>query len=132
MVEEKIEELDLSKFKQQFDSMIKENNRLNIIKTNYIQYAVTLKSMGETLIRLAKEIDPIQTISGRKSKVSKKEYIQEFYNLLLSGTQITRKLIETTYSQLNEKEVNYILTAIKHLPRVERVKDGQCIRLFLR
>lgn len=124
--------LDVVAFKRELDALIKENDRLNIIKTNYIQYAITLKSMGETLIKLAKEIDPVQTMTKNKVRILKKEYIKEFYNLLLNGTQITRKLIEATYPELDDSDLNYILTAIGLLPHVDKVKDGQCVRLFLR
>jgi hypothetical protein len=131
--------MDMNEFKKEFDALVEQNNRMQWLKEKYIEHAKDLieisqdaKKLAENIENIARKIDPDMGHSFVKDKrIKMKEYIDEIYNIMKSGTQITSDFICKTYPVLNTKQVNYVTEVLKKLPSVNKVKDGRTLRLYI-
>jgi hypothetical protein len=131
--------LDLVGFKKQFDELMQQNERLEWIKKKYVEHAkeiIDIKqdliSLIERLDKVAHEIDPVLGGTFEKRKNIKiKEIINELYDKMKNGVQVTRLLVHSTYPDLIDKQGNYIMEALKKLPGIKQAKDGRALRLYL-
>lgn len=133
-----METSELKIMQKQFEQVMKDNERMNFIKQQYVENAKSLIALSEQLdnirqamIKLAREIDPVLNAEriGRKHN-SKEDMKRDLYETMRNGTYITRDLIEKTYPELDKNNVGYILMCLENMPHVEKVKDGRNVRLF--
>lgn len=67
---------------------------------------------------------------SRKPKSNISVFAGELYEKMITGLQVTAKIIENTYPDLDNKQVSYILVLLKKQKGVQVAKDGKRIRLF--
>lgn len=120
--------VDLSK---QIKELQKKGVMYDNLKTRYIDFAKKAKKLGDELIALSKEIDPVRTISTKKSSNNYKEKIEELYSKLKAGTHVTSKLVNATYPELSDSGVFQVMTKLANLSNVEKIRDKRAIRLYI-
>lgn len=130
---------DISEFKKQFETVVKENQKLDLIKNRYAEFSENISVLAEALSdivqqlnKISGELDPVKSMQTRKYG-NKKETIEELYNAMLTkDVHINRKYINTVYPDFSDIDVNYILNNLQKLNKVEKAKDGKAVRLYIR
>lgn len=107
--------------------------KFEIMRTAYNQTSDRLMSISQELTEMAKGINPlIQTKTRSDVRIPRKEIVNELYELMSKGTQITKELVEKAYPNMNQDAIGNTMYALSKMPNVVKAKDGQKVRLFLR
>jgi uncharacterized coiled-coil DUF342 family protein len=129
---------DLGNINRILNKVREENTHLQHLKTRYVEHAkelqdivVVLKSLIERVDKLAEEIDPVQAALKTPHKsVKRVEQVEELYEKMQSGVQVTSTLIKNTYNA-NTSNTAYIIKCLREKPNVKEARDGIKVRLFL-
>lgn len=125
--------IDLAKISKEIRAIEIENKRLQSMKGRYVEYAASLREIGEKLMSLAAEIDPAVGIKKKyKRRAAEfRKYAEELIEKMQRGAQFYRTNIAATY-KLSNDEVNSVIAIIKKLSvRIMQRKDGRKIIYYL-
>ena len=132
--------LSLKEFQTQLKEVVEENEKLSNMKGRYVEYAQKLLEVGKNLRTIAdelnnlsKEIDPVLTVRKRRKVLKKrkgKKILNELFDILMAGTNITMDFVTRTYTEINAKQAYYLLLKLSKLPGVQSTKDKGKLRLF--
>lgn len=121
----------LDEITKQIKTLVAENKRLSGLKERYIEIADKLDKIGDDLKSLARDIDPMKSVSrSYSSRVDYTDKLESLYSMLQKGTQLTRAKISAIYPDLDYNNVSHILNKLKGMNHVNTAKDGNEIRLF--
>jgi len=106
--------------------------KYEVFKQDRVELSEKISRIANDLLGIAKIIDPMKLkISKAGSQRDHSEHLNLFKDKMMSGVQVTRKLIESTYPDLEAQKVSYLITMIKKMPNVSSAKDGKAVRLFM-
>src|SRR3990167_1984609 len=104
-----MEEFDVKQFVTKINELKTEHDKLLKVKGRYIEYAQKLRTLADSaynlsteLFTVAKEIDPVESVTAprkRRQKSEVEEMIRELGDKMLAGTHITKEFILTTYPE---------------------------------
>ena len=102
-------------------------------KENNSRVVERVKFLLNELNEILGMIEPNIVIKQQRTGIRKKrsEELEELYNSMLSGTNITSDLIIKTYGIDSKNTIRQIMAKLLKMPRVQRVKDGTKVRLFV-
>lgn len=131
--------MDLKELKKELDNVLEENNKVKYNKTLHEKYAQQLEENALKLENIIKEIRNISynlnpTISIKirsQNKINFKLILNDLYENLKQGTQITIELIQKSNPDLEQKHCYYLYDRLKKFPSVKITKDGTKSRLFI-
>ena len=123
---------------KEYEKVLNERDRYKRTIGKYLDIANEAESIKKDLLilstrldNIAKGLDPMRTINNRVTKnTNMKSYINEVYDKMKTGTQITMPLLEGLYPNLEEKKQRYIITRLKTYPSVKTRKAGKQVRLY--
>ena len=103
------------------------------VHKRYVEIAKELNEMGERILAFSRQIDPVSVVGTRaKNNLNLKSYMNEMYDKMRAGTQVTAELLENTYPDCNKKQIAYLITLLGKLKGVDKARDGIRVRLFIR
>lgn len=138
-----MDNVEITKLLNDVRELVTENERLLATKDNATKITeqvdniiIALQTIIDNLNDLSSMINPSINIKikyGKSGKTRNKylEVIRELYDKMIQGTHVTRALIEITYNY-NPKTASDILFKLGKMSKVEKVRDGRTIRLFIR
>jgi len=103
----------------------------------YVEVALKLSDMATELKNIAEKLDPYLVMQqgrgrGKATGISFKDKAEELLEKMRDGMQITAKLIQNLYPEMNEKQIAYLMKMMREKnPQIQTARDGIAIRLYL-
>lgn len=95
------------------------------------EIANKLRELSQNMQDIAQMLDPKFDLQvGRRKRADHGDKIDELFDKLKSGTQVTMALIQGSYQDLQFHQAYHILKVLQKMPGVHTAKDGQKVRLF--
>lgn len=109
-------------------------NKYDNLAGRYVEHAEELGKIIEALIELKSKIDPVAGNSSDKSYIGRgviMEAINDLHRILLSGTEVTRELVEKSYPEFSIAQHHYIMQVLKNRNGVLQRKEGHKSILYV-
>jgi len=130
---------DIKDFQKQFNLLVAENKKLTNLKERYVEHGnelveITklLREVDNRVTKLAKNIDPLLSVSRRKYARKLKPIKRQIFDLIQGGQQVTVSFIENTFPELEQSQIYNIINSVRNMGNVDTAKDGTKLRLFKR
>jgi uncharacterized coiled-coil DUF342 family protein len=123
-----IEEIkELARLGQKFESM---RDTYNTTSEKLIEISKSLRDIATEINPLAKTrfVSP----NGKYVRGERTEIIENIYEKMTHGTQVTIDLIDTMYPDRDDDWKKNLMQKIKQMPNVEKTYDGRKLRLFVK
>jgi type I restriction-modification system DNA methylase subunit len=127
--------MNTDEFTKEFATIRSKAIKYDGMSKRYVEIAAKLKKIGEQLNEISKEIDPFLNIKKAEEgmpaiKGSFMDIGKELYEKLITGTEISRKFIETVYPGYTNEQYGYLLQMIGKMPNVSKRREGMFIYLY--
>lgn len=134
-----MENNEVTELFNKFKDLVTENENLRGTKENVNLLNHRISTIVTTLQQAINDLNDLNNLINPQIKINiqNKKYgsnriiALELFEKMNSGTQITRKLIETTYN-INDVKAHNIMSYLTKLKGVVNVKDGKTTRLFIK
>jgi len=118
---------------EQIQELKDKANRYENAKERYQEYRLKIKQTMEILDGVLTEINPFinsGSSKGKRKRNSKADLLMKLYDIMKTGTEITRDHIQTDWGA-SYNESGYIMTKLKSLNGVIQRKDGKSSVLYI-
>jgi enoyl-[acyl-carrier-protein] reductase (NADH) len=106
-------------------------NKYENVKQRYVEFGDKLKKIIDALTEIRTEISPIiKGIGNSNKRGSHGEIMNELYEKMLSGTEVSTALIQASYG-LDKRLTMYIYCKLSAMKNVLKRRDGKKRYLYI-
>lgn len=122
----------MDKLLEEINMLREKANKYDNMKERYDDYAKKLKEAQLIITNVLNDVNPYLNMKSRQKKTGEpiKIILEELYDLLSHGTEITSELIQTSYNT-DDKRAIYILSKLRNHVSVKSRKEGKKIFLYM-
>lgn len=119
-------------FIKQIQTMQNENARMKAAMEYQQSAANRLYEIINELKAITMNIDPFRAVQPKRPSAYNYHIMKEdFYNMMKSGTYITRDIVLGSYPDMNQIQLTYVFKLLRMMPNVKTAKDGKTLRLYI-
>jgi len=104
-------------------------NKYENVKQRYVEFGNKLQKAIDILTEIRSEISPIITLSEQHRRGRHTEVINEFYEKMLVGTEITTAMISAI--GIEKRDILYIYSKLSKMKNVLTRRDGKKRFLYI-